>query len=35
MIPPATLYYEQLGDGVPILLIHPAGATGSTWGPGN
>ncbi len=27
------LYYEELGEGVPILLIHPAGATGSTWGP--
>ena len=26
------LYYEELGDGVPILLIHPAGATASTWG---
>ena len=26
------LYYEELGEGVPILLIHPAGATGSTWG---
>ena len=26
------LYYEDLGDGVPILLIHPAGATASTWG---
>lgn len=26
------LYYEVLGEGVPILLIHPAGATASTWG---
>jgi len=26
------LYYEELGDGVPILLIHPAGSTASTWG---
>ena len=26
------LYYEELGDGLPILLIHPAGATASTWG---
>ena len=25
------LYYEQVGQGVPILLIHPAGATASTW----
>jgi pimeloyl-ACP methyl ester carboxylesterase len=25
-------YYEERGDGVPILLIHPAGATASTWG---
>ena len=27
------LYYEEVGEGVPILLIHPAGATASTWGP--
>ena len=27
------LSWEQVGDGVPILLIHPAGATASTWGP--
>jgi pimeloyl-ACP methyl ester carboxylesterase len=27
------LYYEEEGEGVPILLIHPAGATASTWGP--
>ena len=26
------LYYEAAGAGVPILLIHPAGATASTWG---
>jgi pimeloyl-ACP methyl ester carboxylesterase len=26
------LYYEEHGDGVPILLIHPAGSTASTWG---
>ena len=26
------LYYEDAGVGVPILLIHPAGATASTWG---
>ena len=26
------LYYEQAGQGIPILLIHPAGATASTWG---
>jgi pimeloyl-ACP methyl ester carboxylesterase len=26
------LYYEQVGQGVPILLIHPAGATAATWG---
>jgi 3-oxoadipate enol-lactonase len=26
------LYYEELNQGVPILLIHPAGATASTWG---
>ena len=26
------LYYEELGERVPILLIHPAGATASTWG---
>jgi pimeloyl-ACP methyl ester carboxylesterase len=26
------LYYEEVGDGVPILLIHPAGSTASTWG---
>jgi pimeloyl-ACP methyl ester carboxylesterase len=26
------LYYEETGEGVPILLIHPAGATASTWG---
>jgi 3-oxoadipate enol-lactonase len=27
------LYYEETGEGVPILLIPPAGATASTWGP--
>jgi pimeloyl-ACP methyl ester carboxylesterase len=26
------LYYEEAGDGVAILLIHPAGSTASTWG---
>jgi pimeloyl-ACP methyl ester carboxylesterase len=26
------LYYEEAGAGVPILLIHPSGATASTWG---
>jgi 3-oxoadipate enol-lactonase len=26
------LYYEEVGQAVPILLIHPAGATASTWG---
>jgi 3-oxoadipate enol-lactonase len=26
------LYYEELGGGIPILLIHPGGATASTWG---
>ena len=26
------LYYEVVGEGVPILLIPPSGATGSTWG---
>ena len=26
------LYYQEVGQGVPILLIHPAGATASTWG---
>jgi pimeloyl-ACP methyl ester carboxylesterase len=27
------LYHEAMGDGVPILLIPPSGATSSTWGP--
>ena len=27
------LYYEAVGRGVPILLIHPAGSTATTWGP--
>lgn len=26
------LYYEEVGQGVPILLIHPSGATAATWG---
>lgn len=26
------LYYEAAGEGFPILLIHPAGSTASTWG---
>ena len=26
------LYYEEVGEGVPILMIHPAGSTASTWG---
>ena len=26
------LYYEESGEGAPILLIHPAAATASTWG---
>jgi pimeloyl-ACP methyl ester carboxylesterase len=26
------LYYEEAGEGTPILLIHPAGSTASTWG---
>jgi 3-oxoadipate enol-lactonase len=26
------LYYEEAGEGVPILLIPPAGTTASTWG---
>jgi pimeloyl-ACP methyl ester carboxylesterase len=26
------LHYEEEGQGVPILLIHPSGATASTWG---
>lgn len=26
------LYHEEAGEGVPILLIHPSGATASTWG---
>lgn len=31
-VPGGDLYYEEFGDGFPILLIHPAGATASTWG---
>ena len=27
-----SLYYEEVGHGVPILLIPPSGATASTWG---
>jgi 3-oxoadipate enol-lactonase len=30
--PPCDLYYEDVGEGAPILLIPPAGATASTWG---
>lgn len=30
--PSFDLHYEDAGDGVPILLIHPSGATASTWG---
>ena len=26
------LYYEEVGAGVPVLLIHPAGSNASTWG---
>jgi pimeloyl-ACP methyl ester carboxylesterase len=26
------IYYQAIGEGVPILLIHPSGATASTWG---
>ena len=26
------LYHEQFGEGIPILMIHPAGSTASTWG---
>jgi 3-oxoadipate enol-lactonase len=28
----ADLYYEEIGEGLPILLVHPSGATSSTWG---
>src|SRR4249920_492168 len=28
----SNLYYEEQGDGPPILLIPPAGSTASTWG---
>jgi pimeloyl-ACP methyl ester carboxylesterase len=27
------LYYEDMGEGMPIFLIPPAGSTASTWGP--
>ncbi len=30
--PGSDLYYEEKGEGVPILLIHGGGATASTWG---
>lgn len=26
------LYFDDVGEGAPILLIHPSGATASTWG---
>jgi esterase len=26
------LYHEEVGEGTPILLIHPSGSTASTWG---
>jgi pimeloyl-ACP methyl ester carboxylesterase len=26
------LFYEEVGTGVPILLVHPSGTTASTWG---
>ena len=28
----SSFYYEEKGEGPPILLIPPAGATASTWG---
>jgi pimeloyl-ACP methyl ester carboxylesterase len=28
----SNFYYEEQGDGPPILLIPPAGSTASTWG---
>ena len=28
----SSFYYEENGRGLPVLLIHPAGATASTWG---
>ena len=28
----SSLYYEERGEGPPILLIPPSGATASTWG---
>jgi pimeloyl-ACP methyl ester carboxylesterase len=31
--PGCDLYHEEVGEGIPILLVHPAGATASTWGP--
>jgi pimeloyl-ACP methyl ester carboxylesterase len=27
------LYYEEAGEGAPVLLVHPAGSSASTWGP--
>jgi pimeloyl-ACP methyl ester carboxylesterase len=30
--PGSDLYYEETGAGIPVLLIHPAGATAGTWG---
>ena len=29
----SNLYYEEAGEGPPILLIPPSGSTASTWGP--
>jgi pimeloyl-ACP methyl ester carboxylesterase len=31
-VPGSDLYYEDDGEGLPILLIHAGGATASTWG---
>jgi pimeloyl-ACP methyl ester carboxylesterase len=31
-VPGSDLYYEERGEGIPILLIHAGGATASTWG---
>jgi pimeloyl-ACP methyl ester carboxylesterase len=30
--PGGDIYFEETGQGTPILLVHPAGATASTWG---
>jgi pimeloyl-ACP methyl ester carboxylesterase len=27
------LHYDDTGEGTPVLLVHPSGATASTWGP--